>query len=44
MNASGGPVYALNWFDIADRDEYLAYSRRSAPLDGAPVRPGVTDY
>jgi uncharacterized protein (DUF1330 family) len=25
-----GPVYALNWFDIADRDEYLAYSRRSA--------------
>lgn len=25
-----GPVYALNLFDIADRDEYLAYSRRSA--------------
>jgi uncharacterized protein (DUF1330 family) len=24
------PIYALNWFDIADRDEYLAYSRRSA--------------
>jgi len=24
------PVYALNLFDIADRDEYLAYSRRSA--------------
>ena len=24
-----GPVYALNLFDIADRDEYLAYSRRS---------------
>lgn len=23
------PVYALNLFDIADRDEYLAYSRRS---------------
>ena len=23
-------VYALNLFDIADRDEYLAYSRRSA--------------
>ena len=22
-------VYALNLFDIADRDEYLAYSRRS---------------
>ena len=25
-----GPVYALNLFDVADRDEYLAYSRRSA--------------
>lgn len=24
------PVYALNLFTIADRDEYLAYSRRSA--------------
>jgi len=24
-----GPVYALNLFDLADRDEYLAYSRRS---------------
>jgi uncharacterized protein (DUF1330 family) len=24
-----GPVYALNLFDIADRQEYLAYSRRS---------------
>lgn len=24
-----GPVYALNLFDVADRDEYLAYSRRS---------------
>ncbi len=23
-------VYALNLFDVADRDEYLAYSRRSA--------------
>ena len=23
-------VYALNRFDVADRDEYLAYSRRSA--------------
>jgi uncharacterized protein (DUF1330 family) len=23
-------VYALNLFNIADRDEYLAYSRRSA--------------
>ncbi len=22
-------VYALNLFDVADRDEYLAYSRRS---------------
>jgi uncharacterized protein (DUF1330 family) len=25
-----GPVYALNLFDIADPEEYLAYSRRSA--------------
>ena len=25
-----GPVYALNLFDVADRQEYLAYSRRSA--------------
>ena len=24
-----GSVYALNLFDIADRDEYMAYSRRS---------------
>jgi uncharacterized protein (DUF1330 family) len=23
------PVYALNLFDVTDRDEYLAYSRRS---------------
>ena len=23
------PVYALNLFDIVDRDEYLAYARRS---------------
>lgn len=23
-------MYALNLFDVADRDEYLAYSRRSA--------------
>lgn len=31
MGPSGtGPVYALNLFDVADRDEYLAYSRRSA--------------
>lgn len=31
MNGSENqPVYALNWFDIADRDQYLAYSRRSA--------------
>lgn len=27
---STGPVYALNLFDVADRDEYRAYSRRSA--------------
>ena len=25
-----GPVYALNLFDVSDRQEYLAYSRRSA--------------
>jgi hypothetical protein len=24
-----GPVYALNLFNVADRDEYLACSRRS---------------
>ena len=29
-NAAQGPVYALNLFDVADREEYLAYSRRSA--------------
>jgi uncharacterized protein (DUF1330 family) len=28
--SADGAVYALNLFDIADRDEYLAYSRRSA--------------
>jgi uncharacterized protein (DUF1330 family) len=27
--ADDGPIYALNLFDIADREEYLAYSRRS---------------
>ena len=27
---AGMPVYALNLFDLADREEYLAYSRRSA--------------
>ncbi|MFF4710741.1 DUF1330 domain-containing protein [Streptomyces eurythermus] len=27
---SGGPVYALNLFDLADREEYLAYARRSS--------------
>jgi uncharacterized protein (DUF1330 family) len=25
-----GPIYALNLFAVADREEYLAYSRRSA--------------
>jgi uncharacterized protein (DUF1330 family) len=30
MEGSDRPVFALNLFDIADRDEYLAYSRRSA--------------
>jgi hypothetical protein len=24
------PIYALNLFNVADRGEYLAYSRRSA--------------
>ena len=24
------PIYALNLFDVADRNEYLAYSRRSS--------------
>jgi len=24
------PVYALNLFDVSNRDEYLAYSKRSA--------------
>ncbi|MDH4095395.1 MAG: DUF1330 domain-containing protein [Betaproteobacteria bacterium] len=26
----GTPVYALNLFNVASKDEYLAYSRRSA--------------
>jgi uncharacterized protein (DUF1330 family) len=32
MNPENGnkPVYALNLFDVGDRDEYLAYARRSA--------------
>lgn len=30
MSEQTGKVYALNLFDVADRDEYLAYSRRSA--------------
>lgn len=25
-----GPIYALNLFNLANREEYLAYSRRSA--------------
>ena len=25
-----GPVYALNLFNVSNKDEYLAYSRRSA--------------
>ncbi len=28
--AMGSPVYAINLFNVANRDEYLAYSRRSA--------------
>jgi uncharacterized protein (DUF1330 family) len=34
MDSSTGPVYALNLFDVADREEYLAYSRRSAAAVG----------
>ena len=30
MTAEETKVYALNLFDITDREEYLAYSRRSA--------------
>lgn len=30
MAAEQGPVYALNLFDIADAEEYLAYARRSS--------------
>ncbi len=30
MTNTDGPVYALNLFDVTDRDEYLAYSRRSS--------------
>ena len=29
------PVYALNLFNIADKEEYLVYSRRSAQEVGA---------
>jgi len=29
------PVYALNLFNVSNRDEYLAYSRRSAEEVGA---------
>ena len=29
MTTQDSPVYALNLFDLADPDEYLAYSRRS---------------
>lgn len=29
------PVYALNLFNVSNRDEYLAYSRRSAAEVGA---------
>ena len=30
--AMAGPMYALKLFNVADRDEYLAYSRRSAKV------------
>ncbi len=30
MTDSGGPVYALNLFDVSDSAEYLAYAKRSA--------------
>ena len=29
------PLYALNLFDLADNDDYLAYSRRSVQAVGA---------
>jgi uncharacterized protein (DUF1330 family) len=35
-----GPVYALNLFDVSNKEEYLAYSRRSAkevPAHGGRV-------
>jgi len=25
-----GPIYALNLFDVSNKDEYMAYSRQSA--------------
>ena len=31
----GEPVYALNLFNVKDKEEYLAYSRRSAKEVGA---------
>jgi uncharacterized protein (DUF1330 family) len=37
---SDGPVYALNLFNVKDREEYLAYLRRSAtevPAHGGKV-------
>ena len=32
-------VYALNLFDVADRDEYLAYSKRSPAEVAKPATP-----
>jgi hypothetical protein len=35
-----GPVYALNLFNVADRAEYLAYSRRSAKeVEAGDIKP-----
>ncbi|MDW7650257.1 MAG: DUF1330 domain-containing protein [Bacillota bacterium] len=37
---SNGPVYAVNLFNVKDKDEYLAYVRRSAaevPAHGGKV-------
>jgi uncharacterized protein (DUF1330 family) len=30
LHAMPGPIYALNLFNVSNRDEYMAYSRRSA--------------
>lgn len=37
--ATNSSVYALNLFDIVDREEYLTYSRRSAREVAPPMTP-----